>query len=95
MVSSVELPDIVISIASIQHLDDAVRCWDSLVVDQNIHDSRISPEALSDSEKRQFLRSVILDGRLIMALDSSRLYKMKSTSLIRYIVTEYPRRPPY
>ncbi|MFL2976158.1 MAG: GNAT family N-acetyltransferase [Candidatus Thalassarchaeaceae archaeon] len=73
MVSSVELPDIVISIASIQHLDDAVRCWDSLVVDQNIHDSRISPEALSDSEKRQFLRSVILDGRLIMALDSSRL----------------------
>ena len=73
MVSSVELPDIEISIASIQHLDEAVRCWCSLVIDQKNHDSRISVEALSDSEQRQFLRSLILDGRLIIALDSSRL----------------------
>ena len=73
MVSSVELPDIIISIASIQHLDDAIRCWHSLVVDQKNHDNRISSEALSESEKRQFLRSVILDGRLIIALDSTRL----------------------
>ena len=73
MVSTVELPDIVISIASIQHLDDAVRCWHSLVVDQKNHDSRISTDALSESEQRQFIRSVILDGRLIIASDSSRL----------------------
>ena len=73
MVSSVELPDIEISIASIQHLDQAVRCWCYLVIDQKNHDSRISIEALSDSEQRQFLRSLILDGRLIIALDSSRL----------------------
>ena len=73
MVSSIELPDIEISIASIQHLDQAVRCWCYLVIDQKNHDSRISIEALSDSEQRQFLRSLILDGRLIIALDSSRL----------------------
>ena len=73
MVSSIELPDIEISIASIQHLDQAVRCWCYLVIDQKNHDSRISVEALSDSDQRQFLRSLILDGRLIIALDSSRL----------------------
>ena len=73
MVSTVELPDIVISIASIQHLDDAIRCWQSPVLDQQNHDNRISAEALSDSEQRQFLRSTILDGRLIVALDASRV----------------------
>ena len=73
MVSTVELPDIIISTASIQHLDEAVRCWHSLVIDQKNHDERISTESLSDSEQRQFLRSVILDGRLIIATDSSRL----------------------
>ena len=73
MVSSVELPDIVISIASIHHLDDAVRCWNSLVIDQKNHDSRISTNALSVSEQRQFLRSVIVDERLIIAQNSSHM----------------------
>ena len=73
MVSSVELPDIVISIASIHHLDDAVRCWNSLVCDQKNHDSRISTNPLSVSEQRQFLRSVIVDERLIIALNSSHM----------------------
>ena len=73
MVSSVELPDIVISIASIHHLDDAVRCWNSLVFDQKNHDSRISTNALSVSEQRQFLRSVIVDERLIIAQNSSHM----------------------
>ena len=73
MVTTVELPDIEISIASIQHLDDAVRCWNSLVIDQKNHDSRISTNALSVSEQRQFLRSVIVDERLIIAQNSSHM----------------------
>ncbi|MEC7601822.1 MAG: GNAT family N-acetyltransferase [Candidatus Thermoplasmatota archaeon] len=81
MVSTVELPDIIISTASIQHLDEAVRCWHSLVIDQKNHDERISTESLSDSEQRQFLRSVILDGRLIVALDSSRLIGISTIAI--------------
>ncbi len=69
MVSSVEQPDFVVKVASIQHLDDAVICWKSLVFDQSKHDVRLSTHNLSESEQRQFIRSVILDGRLVIALD--------------------------
>lgn len=81
MVSTVKLPDIIISIASIQHLDEAVQCWRSLVIDQKKHDARISTDSLSDSEQRQFLRSVILDGRLIIALDSSRVIGISTIAI--------------
>jgi ribosomal protein S18 acetylase RimI-like enzyme len=69
MVSSVELPEFVVKIASIQHLDDALKCWKSLVSDQSKHDVRLSTNNISESEQRQFIRSVILDGRLVIALD--------------------------
>ena len=70
MVSSVELPDVVVTNASIHHLDDAVTAWQSLVFDQNKHDKRLSLTNLSDTQQRQFLRSIILDRRLIIALNS-------------------------
>ena len=70
MVSTVELPDFVVKVASLQHLDNALICWKSLVSDQSKHDVRLSADNLSESEQRQFIRTVILDGRLVIALDS-------------------------
>tara|TARA_B100001113_G_scaffold346704_1_gene338004 strand:- start:648 stop:1154 length:507 start_codon:yes stop_codon:yes gene_type:complete len=70
MVSSVELPEVEISIASIQHLEDAIHCWKLLVEDQSRYDGRLSHDSISELDQRNFLRSVILDGRLVVAIDS-------------------------
>ncbi len=70
MVATVESNDFLITVGLIQHLDDAVNCWQSLVNDQADHDSRISGDTLSITDQRQFIRNVILDGRLIVASDS-------------------------
>ena len=70
MVASVESNDFLVSLGIIQHLDDAVTCWQSLVKDQAGHDSRISADSLTIADQRLFLRNVILDGRLIVVSDS-------------------------
>ncbi len=70
MVTTSESPLFDVSIGLIQHLDDAVKCWQNLVGDQSDHDSRISTNSLTITEQKQFLRNVILDGRLLVAIDS-------------------------
>lgn len=67
MVTTPEPPLFEISIGLIQHLNEALRCWQNLVGDQSDHDERISRDALTITEQKQFLRNVILDGRLIVA----------------------------
>ncbi len=69
MVTTSEPPRFEISIGLIQHLDNALRCWQNLVGDQSDHDERISSDALTITEQKQFLRNVILDGRLILAVN--------------------------
>ena len=70
MVTTSEPPRFEISIGLIQHLDEALRCWKNLVGDQSDHDGRISSDSLTITEQKQFLRNVILDGRLIVAMNS-------------------------
>ena len=70
MVTTSEPPRFEISIGLIQHLDNALQCWQNLVGDQSDHDERISSDALTITEQKQFLRNVILDGRLILAMNS-------------------------
>ena len=70
MVTTSERPRFEISIGLIQHLDEALLCWKNLVGDQSDYDERISSDSLTLTEQKQFLRNVILDGRLIVAMNS-------------------------
>ena len=70
VVATTDEPVIDVYPALIQHLDGAIYAWTQLVSDQSTHDARLSIDSMDDNDVRNFLRRLILDRRLIIAVES-------------------------
>ena len=70
MVATTDEPFIDVHPALIQHLDGCMHAWTQLVNDQSSHDPRLNIKSMNDDDVRNFLRRLILDRRLIIAVES-------------------------
>ena len=70
MVATTDDPFVEVHPALIQHLDGCIYAWSQLVSDQSMHDPRLDINSMDIEDVRNFLRRLILDRRLIVALES-------------------------
>ncbi len=70
MVATTDEPVVEVHPALIQHLDGCIHAWSQLVSDQRLHDPRLEITSMEIEDIRNFLRRLILDRRLIVAIES-------------------------
>ena len=70
MVATTDEPFVEVCPALIQHLDGCIDAWCQLVSDQRLHDSRLDIKSMDFDDVRNFLRRLILDCRIIVAIES-------------------------
>ena len=70
MVATTDEPFVEVYPALIQHLDGCIDAWSQLVSDQRLHDSRLDIKSMDFDDIRNFLRRLILDCRIIVAIES-------------------------
>lgn len=80
MVATTDEPFVEVHPALIQHLDGCIYAWSQLVSDQSAHDPRLDIGSMDIEDVRNFLRRLILDHRIIVALESESIVGIATVS---------------